>query len=213
VLGWCLSTDTDPWQALAHRWPVAVVATLAATVASPALRRGTVAPPPQAVWLRGLIPTVAAAGITLVLPGLTAWDAATSAGATDDPAGKVATAVVAATAAVVVSVAFWWGARAAVTGAVLIGAGVAAALALLSGSVLAAALPVALLLPRTNTSRSGYRLGSDATRAELPPSNWRTSIRSHPASIGTQRTPGDGCRPTPTRSCRAACWSGRARPG
>jgi hypothetical protein len=164
VLGWCLSTDTDPWQALAHRWPLAAATTLAATLAAAAAalgRRRRGGAPPVGLWLRGLMPTLAAVGIAVVLPALTVWDAATSAGATDDPAGKAATALVAGTAAAAVSVAFWYGAGMAASCTALTGAGVAAMIGLLSGSVLAAALPAALLLPRTQRAAADPGGGDD----------------------------------------------------
>jgi hypothetical protein len=44
VLAWCLSTDTDPWQALADGWPLAVATSLATAAASLALRRSGTAP-------------------------------------------------------------------------------------------------------------------------------------------------------------------------
>lgn len=169
VLGWCLSTDTDPWQALAHRWPLTAAATLAAmlaaAVAVPVLR-GHRGAPLLRTWLRGLVPTLAAVAVVVILPALIVWDAATSAGTTDAAAGKVGTVVVAATAAVAVSVAFWYGAGAPVSLTAMTAAGVAAALALLSGSVLAAAVPSALLLSRTPKKRSRPNTGGGDARPQ-----------------------------------------------
>jgi hypothetical protein len=94
------------------------------------------------------------------------WDAATFAGATDGTAGRVGAALLAVTAAVAASVAFWYGAGAAVSVTVLIGVGVAAALALVSGSVLAAAVPAALILPRVNVSDRTTRVGGGNRQPE-----------------------------------------------
>ena len=96
----------------------------------------------------------------MILPALTIWDAATAAGATDETSGKLGTALVAASAAAVVSGPFWRSAGTAVSSMALLGAGVTAILALLSGSALAAAIPAALLLPRSD--RSGSTRGSTA---------------------------------------------------
>jgi hypothetical protein len=150
VLAWCLTTDTDPWQALAHRWPVAMAATLATAAASLALRRGG-AVPALGTWLRGLPPTLAAVGVAVIVPALTVWDATTSAGATDGTAGRVGAGFLAVAGAMAVSVAFWYGAGGSGSVAGLTGVGAVAALALVSGSVLAAAVPAAVLLPRTDS--------------------------------------------------------------
>ena len=158
VLSWCLSTDTDPWQALGQRWSLTVATVVATAAVALALRRATTGPP-LATWLRGLVPTVAAVGIAVILPALTVWDAATAAGATNDITGKLGTALVAASAAVVVSGPFWRGAGALIGFTALVGAGVTAVLALLLRSVLVAAIPAALLLPRTDRFRSTPRVG------------------------------------------------------
>jgi hypothetical protein len=65
--------------------------------------------------------------------------------------GRVGAVLLAAAGSMAVSVAFWYGAGGSVSIAAMTGVGVHAALALLLGSVLAAAVPAAVLLPRTDS--------------------------------------------------------------
>jgi len=146
VLGWCLWTDTDPWRALGHRWQVAAglagLAVANAMLASAA--RGNLAPGGGRLRARGFVPVLCVVGIAVALPALTVWDAATAAGLTESAAGRVLGIGLAAAAATVASLPAWWGAGGRPRGWGVVGACLAAAAALVTGSVLAGALPAAV---------------------------------------------------------------------
>ena len=183
ALGWCLWTDTDPWAALgAHpTWVVAsgvvVGLRLLWTRATPWRRLAT-----------GVLPALCAAGIAVVLPALTVWDAATAQGMTAGVPGRVLTIVLSAAAAAATAACFWGATGAATAPAVPALAGLGGAVAVATGSVLAGALPVALLLasveaPRRLLSESrlsagrpgdawSFPAGPGAATAAGPPGGW-----------------------------------------
>ena len=141
VLGWCLWTDTDPWAALtAHGWWA--VATTALVVAGLAWSRAAL----RATLLVSLLPALCVAGTAVVLPAVTVWDAATAHGMTVGSTGRAVTVALAAAASALVSTCFWRAVGNEVTLVALAGAALAGGLVVTTGSVLAGAMPAAVLL-------------------------------------------------------------------
>ncbi len=154
VLAWCLWTDTDPWGALGQHWPATALSVVATVLAVIALRRRPAAEPsaaglgrlsvPEAG--RYAVPALTVVGIAAVLPALTVWDAATADDLTTGTPGRLLALALAATAAVATSLPAWAAARARPGVAGLAGAWAAAVVVLVTGSVLAAAVPATAAL-------------------------------------------------------------------
>lgn len=165
VLAWCLWTDTEPWSALtAHGW-WAVVTTGLVVVELAWSRVGL----PGRV-LRWALPALCVVGIAVVLPALTVWDAATARGVTESPGGRALTVVLASAAGALVSACFWRAAGSELSAVALAGAAIAAGLVVTTGSVLAGALPAALML-----ASLVVRTETVAEPRELP--DLRTALR------------------------------------
>jgi hypothetical protein len=166
TLAWCLWTDTDPWLALGHNWPLTTAAlVIVVLAAAPLVRRVRSVPLPAR--LRAAVSAMCAAGLAVTLPALTLWDTATTLGATDTLAGRVAVTLVASAGAALTGVAFSRGARTTAGTVGAVGAGLVAAVTLATGNVLVGLLPVAALLPlrlHLDQSTTRARRRGDAAR-------------------------------------------------
>lgn len=141
VLVWCLWTDTDPWAAVATHWWWAVATTGLVVLELVWSRVGL-----PGRLLESVLPALCVAGIAVVLPALTVWDAATARGVTGSPAGRAVTVLLASTAGALVSACFWRAVGSEASVLAVGGAALAAGLVVTTGSVLAGALPAALML-------------------------------------------------------------------
>jgi hypothetical protein len=157
VLVWCLWTDTDPWVALGAGWLATGAATSLTLLLLAHSRDGL-----SRTLFRALLPALCAVGLAVVLPVLTVWDAGVAVLGTGSTLRRVVVVTAAVLAGVAVSAFFWWAVGGEGTVLGLGGTVLTAVAVLTTGSVLAGAVPAALVLASLVLTRDEVAHGRPA---------------------------------------------------
>ena len=157
VLVWCLWTDTNPWAALGAGWLTTAAATSLTLLLLAHSRDGL-----SRTLFRAFLPALCAIGLAVVLPVLTVWDAGVTVLGTASTLRRVVVVTAAVLAGVAVSAFFWWAVGGEGTVLGLVGTVLTAVVVLMTGSVLAGAVPAALILASLVLTRDEVAYGRPA---------------------------------------------------